>query len=84
MLLKDTKKWKTSYVFWRKLENAKKKGNYNSSMDGTIDHEYDGQNLASTQPKRRAVVAVPNNQLATRQPRPTCTIKLLHWHSRRP
>jgi hypothetical protein len=39
MLLKDTKKWKTIYALWRKLENVEKKGYGNSSTDGTIDLE---------------------------------------------
>ena len=47
MLLKDTKKWETSYALWKKLEMAKKKGNGNSSTDGTIDLEYDGQSLGT-------------------------------------
>jgi hypothetical protein len=44
-LLKDTKKWETSYTLSRKLEDVNKKGNGNSSIDGTIDLKYDGQNL---------------------------------------
>jgi hypothetical protein len=47
-LLKDTKKWETSYALWRKLENMKK-GNVkdNSSTDGIIDLKYDGQSLGA-------------------------------------
>ncbi|KAK1680162.1 hypothetical protein QYE76_041010 [Lolium multiflorum] len=49
MLLKDAKKWETSYVLWRKRENVIKKGNVNgnSSMNGTIDLKYDGQGLGA-------------------------------------
>jgi hypothetical protein len=47
MLLKDTKKWETSYVLWKKLEATKKKGNGNSSTDNTIDLEYDGKSLGA-------------------------------------
>jgi hypothetical protein len=47
MLLKDTKKWKTSYALWRNLENAKKNVNGNSSTDGTINLEYDVQSLGA-------------------------------------
>ncbi|KAK1602620.1 hypothetical protein QYE76_007974 [Lolium multiflorum] len=36
MLLKDTKKWETSYAILRKLERAKNKGNGNSSTDEAI------------------------------------------------
>jgi hypothetical protein len=47
MLLKDTKNWETSYVLWTQLENAKKKGNGNSSTDGTINLKYDVQSLGA-------------------------------------
>jgi hypothetical protein len=47
LLLKDTKKWETSYTLWKKLDMAKKKDNGNSSTDDTIDLEYDGQSLGA-------------------------------------